>query len=61
LVKGYETETGHSNTFLSIYGMGDAPAFVIKGDVPYILNGRRAHFHDKRRHAPSNAYLPLLT
>jgi hypothetical protein len=24
----------HSNARLSIYGMGDAPTFVIKGDVP---------------------------
>jgi hypothetical protein len=31
---GYETEMRHSNTRLSIYGMGDVPAFVIKGDVP---------------------------
>jgi hypothetical protein len=30
-------ETHHSNAHLSIYGMGDAPAFVIKGDVPIVM------------------------
>jgi hypothetical protein len=27
-------ETRHSSARLSIYGMGDAPTFVIKGDAP---------------------------
>jgi hypothetical protein len=27
-------ETRHSNACLSIYRMGDVPAFMIKGDVP---------------------------
>jgi hypothetical protein len=27
---GYEMETHHSNAHFSIYGMGDAPAFMIK-------------------------------
>jgi hypothetical protein len=30
---GNETETCHSNTLSSIYRMGNAPAFVIKGDA----------------------------
>jgi hypothetical protein len=34
LYGGYEMETHHSNTRLSIYGMGDTPAFVIKGYMP---------------------------
>jgi hypothetical protein len=29
-------ETHHSNARLSIYRMGDAPAFVIKGDAPLV-------------------------
>jgi hypothetical protein len=53
-------ETRHSNAHLSIYGMGDGHTFVIKGDAQYIRNGRRTHFHDKRRRAPSNVCLPLL-
>jgi hypothetical protein len=39
----------HSNSRLSIYGMGDVPAFMIKGDAPlvmhiflYLRNRRRA-------------------
>jgi hypothetical protein len=35
-ITGYEIETRHSNACLSIYGMGDTLAFVIKGDLPYI-------------------------
>jgi hypothetical protein len=42
-------ETLHSNTHLSIYGMGDTPAFVKKGDAPlvtrvslYLRNRRRS-------------------
>jgi hypothetical protein len=31
---GYEMKTCHSIARLSIYEMGDASAFVIKGDVP---------------------------
>jgi hypothetical protein len=31
---GYEIEMLHSNTCLSLYGMGDASAFVIKGGAP---------------------------
>jgi hypothetical protein len=31
--RGHETETRHSNAGLSIYGMGDATAFVIKGNM----------------------------
>jgi hypothetical protein len=31
---GYKTETRYSNARLSLYGMGDAPAIVIKGDAP---------------------------
>jgi hypothetical protein len=37
LLGGYETETRYSNTRLSIYGMGDALAFVITGDVPPVM------------------------
>jgi hypothetical protein len=48
-------------TLISIYGMGDAPTFMIKGEAPYIRNGRRTCFHDKMRHNSSNAHLPLLT
>jgi hypothetical protein len=44
--------------------MGDAPAFVIKGDVHAFhdgkRNGRRARFHDKRSRAPSNICLFYL-
>jgi hypothetical protein len=29
----------HSNIHLSIYGMGDASAFMIKGDVPTFVMG----------------------
>jgi hypothetical protein len=30
----------HSNTRLSIYGMGDTPAFVINGDAPtFVIKG----------------------
>jgi hypothetical protein len=32
-------ETRHSNTHLSIYGMGDVPTFVIKGDAPTFVMG----------------------
>jgi hypothetical protein len=32
-------ETRHCNTCLSIYGMGYAPAFVIKGDTPAFVMG----------------------
>jgi hypothetical protein len=31
LFKGMQNEMRHFNVRLSIYGMGDAPAFVIKG------------------------------
>jgi hypothetical protein len=33
-------ETCHSNTRLSIYRMGDAPAFVIIGDAPAFMMGK---------------------
>jgi hypothetical protein len=36
---GYETEARHSNAHLSIYGMREAPAFVIKGDTPTFVIG----------------------
>jgi hypothetical protein len=49
LLGEYETEMRYSNTCLSIYGMGDALAFVITGDVPpvmcislYLCSRRRA-------------------
>jgi hypothetical protein len=29
----------HSNTHLSIYGMGDTSAFMIKGDAPTFVMG----------------------
>jgi hypothetical protein len=32
-------KTRHSNARLLIYGMRDAPAFVIKGDVPTFVMG----------------------
>jgi hypothetical protein len=32
-------KTRHSNARLSIYGMRDAPAFVIKGDAPTFVMG----------------------
>jgi hypothetical protein len=32
-------ETCHYDAHLSIYGMGDAPSFVIKGDAPAIVMG----------------------
>jgi hypothetical protein len=32
-------ETRHCNTCLSIYGMGYAPVFVIKGDTPAFVMG----------------------
>jgi hypothetical protein len=32
-------ETRHSNTRLSIYEMGDVPAFMIKEDVPAFMMG----------------------
>jgi hypothetical protein len=48
LLGGYETGMHHSNARLSIYGMGDTPAFVIKGYAPlvtcvslYLCNRRR--------------------
>jgi hypothetical protein len=53
-------ETRHSNTRLSIYGMGDAPTFVIKGDTPTFVMGdgsKDAHFCDKRICAPRNTRL----
>jgi hypothetical protein len=34
-------ETRHSNTRLSIYGMGDTSAFVIKGDARAFMMGDR--------------------
>jgi hypothetical protein len=34
---GYKMETCYSNARLSIYGMREAPAFVIKGDAPLVL------------------------
>jgi hypothetical protein len=37
--EGYEMKTRHSNAHLSIYGMGDASAFVIKGDATAFLMG----------------------
>jgi hypothetical protein len=36
---GYETEMHHSNAHLSIYGMGDTSASMIKGDVPAFMMG----------------------
>jgi hypothetical protein len=32
-------EMHHSNTHLSLYGIGDAPAFMIKGDTPTFVMG----------------------
>jgi hypothetical protein len=32
-------EMRHSNTRLSIYRMGDAPTFMIKGDMPTFMMG----------------------
>jgi hypothetical protein len=32
-------ETCHSNAHLSIYGMRDVPAFMIKGDVSTLVMG----------------------
>jgi hypothetical protein len=32
-------EMHHSNTYLSIYGMGDALAFMIKGDARAFMMG----------------------
>jgi hypothetical protein len=32
-------ETRHSNTHISIYGVGDALAFVIKGDASAFMMG----------------------
>jgi hypothetical protein len=32
-------ETRHSNAHLSLYGMGDAPTFMKKGDAPSFLMG----------------------
>jgi hypothetical protein len=34
-------EMRHSNARLSIYGMGDEPAFVIKGDATTFVVGDR--------------------
>jgi hypothetical protein len=34
LYGGYNMEMHHSNARLSIYGMGNESAFVIKGDTP---------------------------
>jgi hypothetical protein len=31
-------ETRHSNAHLFIYGMGDTPAFMIKGDAPLVMH-----------------------
>jgi hypothetical protein len=31
---GYKMEMHHSNTYLSIYGMGDAPTFIKKEMCP---------------------------
>jgi hypothetical protein len=31
-------ETHHSNAHLSIYGMGDVSAFMIKGDMPLVMH-----------------------
>jgi hypothetical protein len=50
----------HSNVHLSIYGMGDMSAFMIKGGAPYIRNVRRVYFRDKRRCTPSIMHLSLL-
>jgi hypothetical protein len=36
---GFEMETHHSNAHLSIYGMGDTTAFMIKEDVPAFMLG----------------------
>jgi hypothetical protein len=52
LYGGYKMEMRHSNARLSIYRMENASAFVIKGDAPYIRNGRCARFRDKRRRVP---------
>jgi hypothetical protein len=50
-------ETRHCNTCLSIYGMGYASAFVIKGDTPAFVMGDAltfmikgtVRFHDGRQ------------
>jgi hypothetical protein len=40
-IRGYETETHHSITRLSIYGIGDAPTFVIKrGMHAFVMEDR---------------------
>jgi hypothetical protein len=38
-LRGYKIEMHHSNAHLSIYRMGDAPAFVIKGDAAAFVMG----------------------